>query len=136
MDYTNIYLWACAAFCSDQVEREVTGLYAQDKCLAVTRPWIAPVHAPIHAIRLKQDYALLHAIISAADFHLHDGAWFAELVLSPVGFAAISRSKRRKLGNGLRRLQREGYVRYVDDIRIMAKDKLEAARAALALQRN
>jgi len=107
-----IKLWACAALCQDQTEREVVGLYRGDRCLLVSRPWCAPSSVPVLQITTRRLYPLLAALISAADYHVHGGAWFGEIAIDWRAIAALSNMSQNTVSLSLQSLMRDGYIHY------------------------
>lgn len=108
-----IKLWACAAVCQDQTEREVIGLYRGGKCLLVSRPWRAPSSIPVLQFQTRRYYPVLAAIISAADFHVHDGVWFGEIAFNWRVFAALTGMTQGTIYMSLKALAADRFIHYI-----------------------
>jgi len=108
-----IKLWACAAVCQDQTEREVIGLYRGGKCLLVSRPWRAPSSIPVLQFQTRRYYPVLAAIISAADFHIHDGVWFGEIAFNWRVFAALTGMTQGTIYMSLKALAADRFIHYI-----------------------
>ncbi len=108
-----IKLWACAAVCQDQTEREVIGLYRGEKCLLVSRPWRSPSSIPVLQFATRRYYPVLAAIISAADYHVHDGVWFGEIAFNWRVFAALTGMSQSTIYMSLKALALDRFIHYV-----------------------
>lgn len=110
---SGIKLWSCAAVCADQVAREVVGLYRGERSLLVSRPWCAPSGVPVLQIANRRLFPLLASLISVADYHAVDGAWYGEVAADWKAVATISGMSRNTIGTSLQELMSDGFIHYI-----------------------
>jgi|CXWL01.1.fsa_nt_gi hypothetical protein len=112
MASTGISFWSCAASCADQKEREVVGLYRGNTPLLVSRPWCAPACSPVLQIATRKLFPVLSSLISVADYHQHEGAWYGEIATDWKAVAALSGISRNTITASLQDLMRAGFIHY------------------------
>lgn len=108
-----VTLWSCVIKCADEEERAAVGAYQGNNPLALARPWMSPLDAAVHRIRLRHAFPMLTALIQAADYHLGDDIVFGEITPTPILLAALTGiTSRTTVYQQVDLLAKEGYLYY------------------------